>query len=734
MQVRQMKVVLPLLVLIGAGQPASAQDIVPLAGVDTVIEAGLKTWQVPGLALAVVRDGRVILARGYGVRSLQTREPVNPDTLFYIGSATKSFTATLVAMTVEEGKADWDRPLAQTAPGFRVADPLASQMISFRDLLSHRTGIPRQEFLKVNAPDRRTDLIERIRFFEPTLDFRSGFQYCNETVTVAGDLLARTVGATWEDMVRQRIFEPLGMTRSTTSVAGMKHLGNHAAPYIVRRTDPEEMALYDVGELRGPAGAVISSANDLSRWVLFNLAAGKSNERTLIGAAALAQLWVPRIPATRIAPRYPELSHQSYGLGWFVDSYRGSLRISHPGNLYGFTSVVSFLPREQIGVVVLANLNGTPLPHVVERLVYDALLKAAPVDWTNRFQDEEAARRPAQPTGQQVQVDPGRQPDTRPSRALGAFAGTYRSPAYGTLNIRQEGDGLVVRVHSGEFPLRHYNYDVFEFYHPVEDQSWLLAFRGSSAGKIETLAIDGGPGSKEITFTRMPPEVADHPLVETRDQAPQVDAAAVVTRCAEAMGGTDRIKALRTLRMEYTPSDGGPAISVEVRRPNLLRKEIRATALILSDGIRASVQRLAPTEQPPRIEPAEKLQDFEMDIARFLPAFFDHPPKYLGLGESGGIRCHVLEVVLPLGPHVTYFIDTATNLVRTVSVELLVGGKPFRPADWTWSDYRPVQGLMYPSTFIVTAADGSVSLRRVKSIEINPPLDESRFRVPTDAR
>lgn len=491
-----------LLSLAGA-LPASAGQAPALEGVDAAIEEGLKAWHVPGLALAVVRDGRVILARGYGVRNLRTREAVTADTLFYTGSATKSFTATLAAMVVEEGQAGWDRPIRESVPDFGMADPMATERVTLRDLLSHRTGLPRQDFLKVNAPDRRIDLVERIRYFEPTIDFRSGFQYCNEAVTVAGDLLARRAGTTWEEMVRRRIFEPLGMTRSVASLEEMRRLGNHASPYILGDSDAEEMKLYDVAELRGPAGGIISSANDLSRWLLFNLAGGKSNGAPLIPARALGELWVPRIPATRGAPRYPELSHQNYGLGWFIDTYRGSLRISHPGNLYGFTSIVSFLPRENIGVTVLANLNGTPLPQIVERLVYDTLLGLPRVDWTTRFRDETARLRALD--GGQQEPDPGRRPDTRPSRPLESYVGSYSSPGYGTLRIQRQGENLAVVVRSGTFPLAHYNYDVFEFNHPVEGQSWLLAFRSSSVGEIAAVVIDGGAGSKEILMTRAAP-------------------------------------------------------------------------------------------------------------------------------------------------------------------------------------------------------------------------------------
>jgi hypothetical protein len=246
---------------------------------------------------------------------------------------------------------------------------------------------------------------------------------------------------------------------------------------------------------------VISSVNDLSRWVLFNLNRGQWEGKTVVSARALAQLQTPQMPSGGAQPRYPELSYQSYGLGWFIDAYRGSLRISHPGNLYGFTAMVSFLPRERLGMVALANLNGTPLTEIVERFVYDALLGLPVVDWSTRTKNDYARMRAALEK-QAAAPDPGRKSGARLTRALDAYAGTYTNPGYGTLVVGRAGDALTVTVRSGTFPLEPYADAVLEFYHPVEDQRWLLAFGGKGSGAFETVAIDAGPGLKPIVFSR----------------------------------------------------------------------------------------------------------------------------------------------------------------------------------------------------------------------------------------
>ena len=370
---------------------ALAAEADALKELDAFVEQGLAEWKVPGLSIAVVKDGTVILARGYGVRDLATREKVTPDTLFSIASATKSFTATLAAMAVEEKKVEWDRPLKTYVPDFRMYDAAATEKVTLRDLLTHRTGIPRQKFFSLNPPATRREVRDRLRFFEPSADFRSAWQYCNETYTVAGDLVAERMGASWEELVRARILEPLGMGATLFSVGEAQKAANHATPYIDWGDGPEPMAFHDAGIL-GPAGEIVSSASDLSKWLLFNLARGQAGGKRLVDPAQLVRIQSPQVPIPR-PMREKEVLLQSYGMGWFLDAWRGVLHVHHGGVLYGFSSHVSFLPTENVGLVVLANLNGTPLPTILEGYVYDRLLGLAPVDWNGRGRARRRRRR-----------------------------------------------------------------------------------------------------------------------------------------------------------------------------------------------------------------------------------------------------------------------------------------------------------------------------------------------------
>jgi CubicO group peptidase (beta-lactamase class C family) len=460
----------------------------------------MKEWNVPGLAIAVIRDGRVICLKGYGYRDLEAKTPVTPGTLFSIASATKSFTATLAAMLVEEKKIDWDTPLKAYFPEFRLYDPMATEKVTLRDMLSHRIGIPRQEFYEVNIPVTRKEAMEQMRYFEPAADFRSSFQYCNMNYTVAGYMLGERAGKSWEALIRERIFEPLGMSHTVLSVTEMQKAPDFARPYIDWEEKPEVMEFHNADFL-GPAGAVVSSAEDLSRWILWNLNKGKVGEKQLLGERSLLLIQSPQVPIPQ--PRkYKEQSYPSYGLGWFIDFYRGHLHVHHGGVLYGFTSLVSMLPEENIGLVILANLNGTPLTTILENHVYDQLLKLEPIDWDKRTR-EQYVRMKAYYEKMEKAGDPDKKAGTEPSHPLDEYAGTYKNEGYGAITVVRDGDGLKARLSTIECPLRHYHYDVFDLYHSVKRLSWRVSFRSDLKGEIASFALQLDPGLKDVIFSKV---------------------------------------------------------------------------------------------------------------------------------------------------------------------------------------------------------------------------------------
>ncbi len=404
-------------------------------------------------------------------------------------------------MAVEEKKIAWDTPLKSYFPGFRMHDPAATEKVTLRDLLTHRSGIPRQKFFSLNPPATRREVRDRIRFFEPSADFRSAWQYCNETYTVAGDMVAERLGASWEELVTARLLEPLGMGATLFSVREMQWAPNHATPYIDWGEGPEAMAFHDAGIL-GPAGEIVSNANDLSKWLLFNLARGEAGGRRLVDAAQLARIQSPQVPVPRGA-REKEVLLQSYGMGWFLDAWRGFLHVHHGGVLYGFSSHVSFLPTENVGLVVLANLNGTPLPTILEGFVYERLLGLPPVDWNGRARAQEARVKEAMDKARTAEGnDPCGRPETKAARALADYAGTYRSDGYGAITVREAAGALEANLWKDSCPLRACGGDGFELYHPVERQAWTVTFQGAPGGAVASFVVAPVPGLKEITFRR----------------------------------------------------------------------------------------------------------------------------------------------------------------------------------------------------------------------------------------
>lgn len=488
------------LAVVALAGPARPKKL-SIPGLDEVVDRGLKEWNTPGLAIAVIQDGRIALARGYGFRDLANRQPVTPDTLFSIASASKPFTATLAAMLIDEQAFDLDLPLTTWIPDFRMFDPMATAKTTLRDLLCHRTGIPRLEFYQLNMPATRGNVTAAMHCFKPVVDFRSRLQYSNINYIVAGNLLERITGKTWESLLRERIFEPLGMKRSLCSVKDVLHDPDHAKPYIDFDDVPEEMQPHDADVL-GPAGGIISSVNDLSRWVLFNLNRGKVDGKSLVNDQNLARIQSPQMPAPMLR-KFPRDSPPSYGLGWIIDDYRGHRHVHHEGVLYGFTSLVSFLPDDGLGIVILANLNATPLPDVLERFVLDRLLKLEPIDWYKRKQDQVkeliAAYESLDANG-----DGGRIEGTTPSHPLNDYTGLFHHDGYGDLTVARNGDALEGRLTTVTCPLKHIHYDVFDLFNPVSRQTFKVTFQTTVKGDIGSLTVIPGTGEQDIVFTRLP--------------------------------------------------------------------------------------------------------------------------------------------------------------------------------------------------------------------------------------
>lgn len=477
------------------------------------VQGVLDRWKAPGVAVAVVRDGEVALLAGYGLRDVERRLPVTTRTLFAIGSATKAFTTMSLALLADEGNFDWDTPVRTYLPHFAMHDPFANERITGRDLVSHRSGLPRHDGVWYGSAFSRRELVERIRHLVPSKDFRSLWQYQNLMYLTAGYLAGEIAGQEWEDVVRTRIFDRLGMTGSNFSVSRSQEADDAARPYREKDGKAEEVPFRDLDTM-APAGAINSNVEDMVKWLLLHVNRGKHAGEALVSEGQIAQMHAPQMVMPDTG-KYAELSPPSYGLGWFTQSYRGHTVVHHGGNIDGFSALVSLIPRERMGVVALTNLNGVPIPDIIAFNVYDRLLGLSQVPWNDRFwSDHEEVVRAGERGKEKTETD--RVKDTTPSHPLAAYAGEFAHTAYGVIAIAHEGDGLTVRFNAFSGPLRHLHYDIFEFSADLFERSFPVSFATDVRGDIASLSVPLEPTVPDILFTRRPAAALSDPAVLSR--------------------------------------------------------------------------------------------------------------------------------------------------------------------------------------------------------------------------
>jgi CubicO group peptidase (beta-lactamase class C family) len=474
------------------------------AGLDAWIEDVMAHWRIPGLAVGAVRDGEVVLARGYGFRDVERRLPVTPQTLMAIGSNSKSFTAALLGMLVDEGRLDWDTPVRHYLPDFQLYDDVATRLMTPRDLVSHRSGLPRHDNLWFGRSYTRRELYDRLRYIEPSATFRQRYQYQNLMFMVAGMLAEQLTGTSWEQLVADRFFAPLGMTRSNTTVRAMPADADHSLPYMIRDDRVVAVPFRNIDAV-GPAGSINSSVEEMLRYIQMNIDQGSWRGTQLFSKDVAREMQSPQ-SATGVVAEYAELGPGAYGLGVSVSGYRGHTLIAHGGGIDGFISSMSWMPGARIGVVVLTNLSGNnPVPTIVMRGVYDRLLGLEPVDWFGRTKaEQEAAERRRQEQERAREAE--RVAGTSPSHALAAYAGAYEHPAYGRADVALRAGRLVLTIDGLEMPLEHWHYNVFRVGRATDGSDRFrgtrVAFAYGAAGRIDRLQIPLEPAVADIVFSR----------------------------------------------------------------------------------------------------------------------------------------------------------------------------------------------------------------------------------------
>jgi CubicO group peptidase (beta-lactamase class C family) len=472
--------------------PATVDSAKALEGFDASVVRAMRELQAPGVAVGAIVDGRVILAKGYGVRELGRSATVTPDTIFAVGSMTKSFTAVTVAAMVDEGRLNWDRPVREYLPWFRMFDPVATDLITPRDLLTHRSGLPGHNFIRFSTPLERAELVRRIRYLEPSHTFREVYQYNNLMYVTAGFLAGEVAGKTWEDLVEQRIFTPLGMTNSTVRVVDTQKRKDFARPHLSRNGTVTSTDFYDYQKFGvGPNGAVNSTVNDLLKYLQFHLDNGKANGRQIISTAQMQQLHRPITVTVN--------GDGAYALGWTAQHHGGHAVLQHGGAITGFTSMMVLIPETKTGVVVLNNL-GTSLPTVVAWELTDRLLGLEPEDYlADTRQRLERSRAAAEEKRKQTQAL--RIPGAKPSLEFAEYIGEYSHPAYGTIRVDQNQTGLIVRFAALNMPLTHYNYDTFEC--DSEYVDGMAQFHLNPQGHISEMLLPLEAAVKPLVFLKL---------------------------------------------------------------------------------------------------------------------------------------------------------------------------------------------------------------------------------------
>ncbi len=504
---------LALTAVVSAREPASdapndASTRMPLtlpaafpATLDAFALHGLEDWKVPGFAVAVVHEGRVVYRRGFGERKLggDDSDPVDADTLFGIMSTTKAMTSMALAMLVDEGKVAWDDPVSKHLPWFALGDSYATRAVTVRDLLRHNAGVPNADWLWVRGDLDTRQIIERLRELPPAYSLRDGFIYQNVMYQVAGEIVAKAAGMPWHRFIELRIFKPLDMTRSFATLTAMQSAKPHNVSTPHFEIEQRVRAIVDVPVDSIPAaGSVWSTANDMAKWMTFLLDGGRIDDRALVKPDTFRELFESQaiVPPGEF---YPTLAltrphFTTYGLGWFLQDYRGEFVAMHTGSMDGRTAIVGLLPDRRFGIVVLGNLDHAEFRHALMWHAFDVALGGGTRDWSAElltlYGDAKRKGTTARATAVAERVS-----GTRPSKSIESYAGIYEHPVWGDVVIEVHGQQLSLRVGTAaeaRGPMQHWHYDTFEVT-PGDGRAgtWPATFGLDAAGKVASLTLFG---------------------------------------------------------------------------------------------------------------------------------------------------------------------------------------------------------------------------------------------------
>lgn len=493
-----------------ASQTVAAQSTLP-PDLDSYVANSMKTFDVPGMAIAIVKDGKIAIAKGYGVRKLGDPAPVDEFTMFAIGSNTKAFTTAALATLMDQGKLAWDDHVYERLPGFVMYDPYVSHEMTIRDLLTHRSGMGLGEgdlLFWPHSTYTREEIIYKLRFMKPQSSFRSRYAYDNLLYMTAGQIIPAVTGTSWDDYIRQHIFEPLGMKHSTVSNKDFKSGDDYASPHSRVDGKLQVIPLEDLDNV-GPAGSINSCAADMAKWVQLQLNRGKFSNREgrLFSGERSHEMWSPQtiLPVEDPSPAMAGLktNFADYALGWGLREYHGRKLVGHTGGVGGFVSRVMLVPEENLGVVILTNAEEDGSYDAVLYHVLDHYLQLPGTDWIGVFRAEkEKEERDA--AGTMKKAEGARAASSKPSLPLERYAGTYNDAWYGSITIRFENGGLVISFdHTPGMvgDLQHWQYDTFKAHWRVRTiEDAFVTFSLTPDGSIDSARMKAVSPLADFSF------------------------------------------------------------------------------------------------------------------------------------------------------------------------------------------------------------------------------------------
>ena len=501
------KILIALLTILSVSTVFAQQDK-RLKGLEKELESILEVTKAPGFAVAIVEGDKIIYAKGFGYKDVENKIPADANTLYAIGSSSKAFTSSILGQLRQEDKISFDESPLKYLSDFKFYNDEMNKHIIVKDLMCHRTGMPRHDYSWYLFPTHNKDsLLLRVQNQEPFTGVREKWHYNNFMFLAQGVIAERITGKSWEENIKERFFTPLGMIRSNVSIDELEKSSNIAIGYQLQKDSIlSKMDYYHIAGM-SPAGSINSSVNEMSNWLISWINKGKFKGEQILPEAYVDEAISSQMVIGGALPdkEFPDIHLSNYGYGWFLSSYKGHYRVQHGGNIDGFSANVAFFPSDSIGVVVLTNQNASAVPNLVRNTVADRMLKVQKVDWAKRFakntlkakEEEEEAN--SKKGSSKIE-------NTKPSHILQDYTGKYSNPGYGEFNISNQNDSLFANFKLKTFYLKHVHYDIFE---PIEVTKTGIDTTGNSPLRLNFTTNNSG----EISLVKMKVErTLDHPI------------------------------------------------------------------------------------------------------------------------------------------------------------------------------------------------------------------------------